>query len=184
MRGAPSIQAVDIPANLDSEPRSALAELARKYALRWLLAHADDGVIWGELRADGLHLSSDVFPDISPPLRTVTLQQVRLFGPQAEILLWKDGSGWRARLIRDEGEERDCVDEAHMLWGTEIEERRDGFTRLREGREGLRHAPPLPDSARPPVYLRVRHYIAYNLDGQAYIAYSRLMGIDARGGEQ
>jgi len=30
----------------------------------------------------------------------------------------------------------------------------------------------------------VRHYVAYDANGQAYIPYSRLTGIDARGGEQ
>ncbi|HOK59107.1 MAG TPA: CRISPR-associated protein Csx19 [Methanothrix sp.] len=177
-------QDVSIPENFASEPVSGLAELARDYNLRWLLAHADDGVIWGELRDDGLHLSSNAFNKISPPLRAETLQQARLFGPQAEILVWKDNATWRGRLIQDgAGKAEDTFDEMHLLWGTEVEERQDGFTLLREGREGLRHAPPLPDDAQPPIRLKVRHYVAYDA-GQAYIAYSRLAGIDAQGGER
>lgn len=180
-----SIQDVSIPTNLGSEPKSALTELAQRYTLRWLLAHADDGVIWGELRADRLHLSGDAFPAISPPLRAATLQQARLFGPQAEILLWKDNGVWFGRLIRDDANEvEDAFDETHLLWGTDVEARQDGFTLLREGKEGLRHAPPLPDDAQLPVRLQVRHYVAYDADGQAYIAYSRLRGIDAQGGKR
>ncbi|RMD60661.1 TIGR03984 family CRISPR-associated protein [Candidatus Parcubacteria bacterium] len=185
MKAQHSIQAVSIPANFASEPVLALEELARAHNLRWLLVHADDGVIWGELRADGLHLSSDAFNNISPPLRAVTLQQARLFGAQAEILLWKENTTWHGRLIQDEASEtEDAFDEMHLLWGTDVEDRQDGFALLREGRQGLRHAPPLPDNAQPPVRLRVRHYVAYDADGQAYIPYSRLTGIDVRGGEQ
>lgn len=177
-----SIQVVSLPANFDTEPTSVLEQLAKSYNLRWLLAHADDGVIWGELRADGLHLSCDVFPAVSPPLRAEPLQQVWLFGPKAEILLWKD-TVWRGRLIRDDVEGTDDIfNEAYLLWGTEVEARKDGFVLLREGKEGLRHAPPLPDDAQPPVRLKVRHYVAYDPDGQAYIAYSRLTGLDAQGG--
>jgi CRISPR-associated protein (TIGR03984 family) len=185
MKGQHSIQAVSIPANFASEPAPALAELARAYDLRWLLAHADDGVIWGELRADGLHLSGDAFPQISPPLRTATLQQARLFGPQAELLLWEDGADWCARLMRDgTGEDGEYYDETHLLWGNEAEQQQDGFVLLREGKEGLRHAPPLSQATPLPVRLQVRHYLVYDSDGQAYIAYSRLVAIANQGGEE
>ncbi len=43
----------------------------------WFLAHADDGVIWGRIRNGQLVISSNIFPDISPSLRTETLQQAR-----------------------------------------------------------------------------------------------------------
>lgn len=185
MKGHHSVEAISVPANFAAEPVATLVGLAEDYALHWLLAHADDGVIWGEFRADGLHLSGDAFPAVSPPLRAATLQQARLFGPQAEILLWKDDGAWHGRLTRDDADEvEDAFDETHLLWGTDVETRQDGFALLREGKEGLRHAPPLPDDAQLPVRLRVRHYVAYDSDGQACIAYSRLVGIDARGGKR
>ena len=38
------------------------------------------------------------FPEVSPKLRAKTLQQARLFGSDAEVLLWRDGDGaWMAR---------------------------------------------------------------------------------------
>jgi CRISPR-associated protein (TIGR03984 family) len=185
MKGQHSIQAVSIPANFASEPAPALAELARAYNLRWLLAHADDGVIWGEVRADGLHLSGDAFPRILPPLRAATLQQARLFGLHAELLLWKDDAAWRARLIQDgAGESTEYCDETHLLWGNEVKQQQDSFVLLREGKEGLRHAPPLSQATPLPVRLQVRHYLAYDPDGQAYIACSRLVGIVNQGGEE
>lgn len=185
MKGHHSVEAISVPENFAAEPAAALTDLARGYDLRWLLAHADDGVIWGEFRADGLHLSGNAFPNVSPPLRATTLQQARLFGPQAEILLWKDDSAWRGRLIRDDADEvEDALDETHLLWGTDVEDWQDGFALLREGAQGLRHAPPLPDDVQLPVRLQVRHYVAYDSDGQAYIACSRLIGLDAQGGQR
>mgnify|MGYP000051418742 CR=1 FL=1 len=179
-----SVQDVAIPERWVDEPASVLAELARQYRLRWLLAHADDGVIWGEVRDGRLHLSCDVFPSISPPLRAITLQQVRLFGPEAELLLWKDENGWRARIIQDRSGNDEGYDETYLLWGTTIEKWQDGFALLREGREGLRHAPPLPENVHLPVRLRVRHYLAYDPDGQACVAYSRLVALEIQGGAE
>jgi CRISPR-associated protein (TIGR03984 family) len=185
MKAQHSIRSVAIPDRFIREPVSVLAELAGEHHLRWLLAHADDGVIWGEVRENQLHLSSDVFPFVSPPLRAETLQQARLFGREAELLLWKKGTGWQARVIQDgSGEDGEYYDESHLLWGTDVEERQDGFALLREGQEGLRHAPPLPENVHLPVRLRVRHYLAYDTDGQAYIAYSRLVDLETQGGAE
>ena len=185
MKTRHSIQSVAIPDRFIREPASVLPELAGEHHLRWLLAHADDGVIWGQTRDNGLHLSSAVFPSISPPLRAKTLQQARLFGPEAELLLWKSEDSWQARIIRDgSGEDGEYYDETHLLWGTDVEEWQDGFALLREGREGLRHAPPLLENVHLPMHLRVRHYLAYDPDGQAYMAYSRLVALETQGGAE
>jgi CRISPR-associated protein (TIGR03984 family) len=183
--GRHRIASLPIPPNFGSETSVALTEQAWLYHLRWLLVHADDGVIWGELRADGLHLSSDAFRDLSPPLRAVSLQQARLFGPDAELLVWKDDSTWRARLIEDgAGESGEYFDEAYLLWGTKAEQGQSGFLLLCEGKEGLRHSPPLPQEIRLPARLQVRHYLSYDGEGQAYIAGSRLVAIENQGGEE
>jgi CRISPR-associated protein (TIGR03984 family) len=174
------IRNVSVPENFLSQPLLALSEQARLYGLRWLLAHADDGVIWGELCDGELHLSCNTFPEVSPLLRNETLQQVRLFGHLAELLMWRDGSTWRARLIQDYGESHLYYDEAHLLWGTGVDLKKDGFVLLRQGKEGLRHAPPLASPDSQPK-LKIRHYIAYDRDCQAYIAYSRLVSL---GGEE
>jgi CRISPR-associated protein (TIGR03984 family) len=113
---------------------------------------------------------------------------MRLFGPLAELLVWREGSHCQARLIRDDaGELQEFLDEAHLLWGNTAEQKKDGFVLLREGKEGLRHAPPLnyagplPESLKDRAFLKVRHYVAYDEDGQAYVVYSRLVTIG--GGE-
>lgn len=50
-----------------------LVNQAKQYSLPWFLAHADDGVIWGEIRTGRLALSGDVFDQVSPKLRALTL---------------------------------------------------------------------------------------------------------------
>lgn len=157
----------------------------------WFLAHADDGVIWGRIQ-DGQLLTSDTaFPHISPPLRATTLQQARLFGQRAEIRVWRNRQGFQACRLEDQlSEVRDAFDENHILWGTQAEEQKNGFTLVADGRQGLRHAVPFAvkddvfnDGYRP-LRLTVRHYLAYDEDGQARIAMSRLLALWIEGGQK
>ncbi|MDA8333968.1 MAG: CRISPR-associated protein Csx19 [Peptococcaceae bacterium] len=155
-----------------------LTQESVKHGLKWLLAHADDGVIWGEMRGERLWVSSTVFPGVSPPLRPVTLRQARFFSPHGELLLWRASRRWQARLCREtDGEIPDCYDESHLLWGDYIMDRRDGFALLRDGQEGLRHSPPVAEEGIPPFCLTVRHYFDYDADGQAFVAFSRLISL-------
>lgn len=155
-----------------------LEKEADTHGLRWLLAHAYDGVIWGEKSEDGLHLSSFL---LKPDLRVSTLQMVRLFGETGELLVWRSDNGWEARLVKDnQGTDKECYDEFQLLWGTDVEKSQDGFVLLHHGSEGLRHAPPFKskiDKLR--LQLNIRHYINYDLDGQAYVEFSRLISIEA-----
>lgn len=185
----------DIPATFDDDTlRAWFLERATGDSLTFLLAHADDGVIWGEVRGAKLALSGDVFPEVSPLLRAKTLQQARLFGPQAELLLWRDGA-WRARVIRDANGESDnqwCFDEPQVQWGDHVEDTLAGFTLVTDGQQGLRHAVPLaniqecfdqPEAKHPdrwhPLRLGVRHYLARDDDGALVIVQSRLTGLKA-----
>jgi CRISPR-associated protein (TIGR03984 family) len=170
-----------------SDMKDWLQAQAIQYNLRWLLAHADDGVIWGELRNRQLVTSDSVAPEVSPPLRTETLQQARLFAEHAELLLWRDGDNqWHARLIRDavEGETpvfTDAIDEPQLLWGTHGEHR-SGFTMLRDGAQGLRHAVPMElplgkNNETDPLRLWVRHYLQEDQNGFTHIVVSRLLDL-------
>jgi CRISPR-associated protein (TIGR03984 family) len=162
-----------------------LRSRAVKYELKWLLAHADDGVIWGKVENRSLLTSDTVAPEVSPPLRAETLQQARLFAEHAELLLWRDGDNlWHARLIRRpaDGETpmfTDAIDEPQLLWGTHGEHR-DNFTLLRDGAQGLRHAVPMElplgqnDETEPPRLL-VRHYFQDDDNGFTRIVASRLV---------
>jgi len=175
-----------------------LAEAGRAYGLRWLLAHADDGVIWGQCL-----FSDDAAPRLAlqpapPALRPETLQMARLFGPDAELLLWRDSDGaWHARLLRDvAGDEKpifqESFDEEQILWGdhgrVSGESNGVAFVEMSDGAQGLRHTVPLADAAgdyaERPLRLRVRHYVAEDGDdspspGFARVVASRLCELKA-----
>jgi CRISPR-associated protein (TIGR03984 family) len=151
--------------------RQWLQEQAQTRNLQWLLAHADDGIIWGCIDAQGQLLLSRTALEaqqqynrdyghenleittalqVCPVLRIETLQQARLFAAHAELLLWRDGdNAFHARLIQDSATAEDAdwleaFDEAWMLWGTHGLPLPHGFTLWRDGAQGLRHVIPWP----------------------------------------
>ncbi len=160
--------------------------------LGWLLAHADDGVIWGRLDAGNhMSLSSDNFNDligISPALQAITLQQLRFFGECAELHIWRVGKQqFQARLLAetDAGETKKCFDETQILWGNRAEGQENKYTLVTEG-QGIRHIVPLDvpedrfaDDKRRPLRLQLRHYLDHDDIGQARIYLSRLVNVYA-----
>ena len=186
-----------VPATGPENLRTWLQEQAKMYRLDYLLAHADDGVIWGKALSDGTLITSDeaakgnkIAESICPPLRLLTLQQARLFGKEAELLLWRDGDNvFHARIIVDIGDENganwlEAYDEAQLLWGTQGVALQHGFTMLEDGAQGLRHAVPFkPEMRKERAQLRVRHYLAQ--EDFARVEVSRLVALEtcAFGGE-
>lgn len=165
-------------------------EQSKKGDLLWLLAHAEDGVIWGKWEAKRWQLSSDVDVDVSPPLRIQTLQQARLFGPLTEVFIWKEGANWCARRLRETGPgEQDCIDEAMVLWGTRAQPVEGGFTRLTEIiQSGMRHTVPVEVTNEALEKRRLRLVVRHYLDvdektGEARLGISRLvqLGLMAEG---
>lgn len=168
---------------------------AKRYQLQYLLAHADDGVIWGHFDKEGNlstpNLPKDLFPNSEelfpkckfPVLRSHTLQQCRIFSEKAEVMLWKVGQNWKARLIKDDNNLECLSDEHQILWGTQVENEFKGFTLVSDGSQGLRHAVPLSDitnkfkDGKRPLRLTVRHHIEYSSDGVARIYLSRLVNL-------
>jgi len=157
-----------------------LSQQFQKYNFRWLLAHADDGIIWGEMRQDGLHLSNKPFPEVSPSLRLITLKEARLFNENAEMHIWRDGKTWKGTLIKEEdGSVAGCYDESYLLWGTKKGKTEDGFTLVYQGTEGLYHAPPviIDEGDQFQINIKVRHFLDYDPEGQAYVDFSRLVSL-------
>lgn len=177
---------------LADKPEDWVKSQGDAFQLTWLLAHADDAVIWGKRAGDGAWTTSSA-------LDGQTLQQVRLFSSTAELLAWRDGdSHWQARLIRD-GADANSIewsasfDEYQMLVGTEARPLANGLTQWTDGAQGLEHAMPVktvvtykhkPDDAdesekqRPPRLI-VRHYLAN--EALARIVASRLVGFEEVG---
>jgi len=183
-------QEITVDEAFGDDPRRWLAAYASP-DMPWLLVNADDGVIWGKREPDGaFKLSSDVFQDaeefpaIAVPLRAQTLQQARVFGPGGELLVWRTSDGFAARLVKDDEEPPlDALpDQTYLLWGVGSDfEPRGDFTLLIEGQQGLRHAPPVAVRAlrnNQRLALKVRHYLDYDEEGQAYVTMSRLVGLE------
>jgi len=173
--------------SFSKDPKGWLAKRMKAGNMPWLLAHADDGVIWGKLQDDGtLKLSGEVFDDpaIAVKLQAKTLHQVRIFGEEGEVFIWRTAYGFQGRRIIDrETPQPDMMlDEEHLLWGTpNLSELKDGFCIFVEGQQGLRHALPVED--KEPLKdkrakLRVRHYLDYDDEDQAYISMSRLVELE------
>lgn len=176
----------------DSQLVQWLESQAAEYHLDYLLAHADDGVIWGRFDQGELTIADQIsFSNVElPALRQMTLQQCWVFGQAGEVFLWPEGETWRSRHISNEWEKpylkkEDCIEEAQLLWGTHATQQ-SNFTLLQDGSQGLKHAVPTTDGITldptdskkltEPVRLTVRHYIDYDAeDGMARIFLSRLV---------
>jgi CRISPR-associated protein (TIGR03984 family) len=167
------------------DPVVALREQAANGNYAYLLAYADDGILWGKVVDKKLVTSGDLdaFRDVSPQLRTETLWEARLFGPNAEYLLWREGQSFKARLVMDQaGKEVDCYDESLILWGTDADgEAKKGFFPVREADMGIRHTPPLLLKKRHSLRLVVRNYLKDDEAGAAVVTISRL--VDLSNGE-
>lgn len=170
---------------------------------KWLLAHFDDGVLWGRIDEGVLRTSTEVArshsddPEVRqvlpacPEIRLITLQEARLFSEQVELLVWRDGdNNFHTRCIENADDEnkadwRICYDESQLLWGTNgVPLDPDPFTLLWEGTQGLRHVLPmivnLDDNGQiqqsPRLFLR--HYLNLEDEGMARVVASRLLKID------
>lgn len=184
--GGYHVKSVEAPSSSESF-RFWLIEQAQTFGIVQLLAHADDGVIWGWIE-DGQLLTSGAMFDggTSPSLRLETLQQARLFGEAGELLLWCSDGGWRARWVTDVREGEGYYEETQILWGNRHETTEAGFTLVCEGRAGLRHAPPVEitpdafdeDGRSHPLRLQVRHYLETDIGtGLVRVTLSRLVEV-------
>lgn len=188
---APSFEGIDNPASW-LEKQTGAYQLTREDASCYLLAHADDGVIWGRIEPDGTLITShDALKNSKdttlqaklPRLQEKTLQQARLFSRHGEVAIWRDGEGeWRGRvIINAAGEEKadweDSFDEPYLLWGTYVVEALpDHFTLVADGQQGMYHAVPFSaGSINEATQLRLmtRHYL--NQTGFAQVVASRLV---------
>jgi CRISPR-associated protein (TIGR03984 family) len=169
----------------DKEVAEWLTSQAEPKERPFLLALADDGVIWGGFVGEQFKTSAGK-EDISPELRGETLQRAFVFGLDEEIRLFRDEAGaWQARRITDAG--LDVIVESQILWGSRAHTPQDGFTRIFDARQmGLDHIVPLEiensrldadEGGQECVRLEVHHLVDYNEDGEAHIALSRLAGL-------
>jgi CRISPR-associated protein (TIGR03984 family) len=177
---------IEIP--LDFDLQKWLQKQASEYNLKYLLAHAEDGVIWGKFQEGNLITADSIFSQFAK-LRPSTLQQCRIFGESSEVMLWQTDEGFKARLIEDEHiDKKEYICEYQILWGTHGQKQEsEGFTLVWDGKQGLKHAVPFTDiqlekdgKLKNPVRLQVNHYIDYDDAGVARIYLSRLVNLTAK----
>jgi CRISPR-associated protein (TIGR03984 family) len=152
---------------------------------KYLLAFADDGVIWGKIENGTFITSHQVDASISPPLRGKTLQQAFIFDEKDEIRLYRDElNGWQARQVTDGNV---FFKESQVLWGDRAYPSQSKFTHVFNARQqGLDHIVPIEvenkqldadEQGHQCIRLDIHHSVAYNENGEAYVAISRLVGI-------
>lgn len=170
-------EVITLDAAFYNSPQTWLLHNANIYQVPWLLAHADNGVIWGNVEAEALVLSNTP----SPAFNLDYLQQLWLFGEKAELYIWRHQTGFKGRLITEVAtDEEDCLREDYLLWGTHLEREQPPFSLVTEGQHGLKQMLPLSLQATETrltarVYLTLHHYLKDDEDGQAYIKLSRLV---------
>ena len=174
-----------------------LESMSSAHDFRWMLAHADDGIIWGRFDQGRLVLSSDAAlgdseaEAVCPPLRTITLQRLRAIGQNAEVYLWRDGGEFKGRLIKNRSSSDGsvsslsrCIDEKHILWGTTARELKDEFSLLTEEGLGIKQVIPLKHNGslrgdRVTPRLHVRQYLEQDADtGAVRILTGRLVDLE------
>jgi CRISPR-associated protein (TIGR03984 family) len=182
---------------LHGEPGAGTPEQAKD--LVWALAHCDDGVTWGwfDKRESIWRLGSHAAPEVSPPIREQTLQELRLFGETGEVLIWRTEEGLHGRVLCDLALPTDRVDkadplrpsdEARILRGDSVRGGGEhGFTRVvdRTGAEQVVPAKVLSEQLRKRrVRLHVRHYWEQDPEsGAVRIAVTRLVKLTTEGND-
>ena len=167
--------------------------------LVWALGHCDDGVTWGRRAPqNGLWLlGHQSAPEVSPPIRPETLQELRLFGDMAEVLIWRTDDGLRGRLFRESdpaayfnGETNPLrpSDESRIIRGSQvIAQCEHGFTHVGDGagaEQVLPRAVTKEQLQGAQVVLTVRHYWEQDVDtGAVRIAATRLVNLAVGGSD-
>lgn len=184
-----------IPADFAADKGQWLVETAAGFLgagnVKYALIHADDGVLWGLVTGNQL-----IIPDSSdwtPPLRSITIQQCRIFGDKGELFIWREAEDqWRGRVvIEDTNVAYEKIEEAQILYGNQVNSLQAapaGFTPIFEKTTGIRQIVPIAITQdqfeKKRVTLIVRHYLAADQEGQAIIPLSRLVSVRISGEKQ
>ena len=183
---------------LDNDACQAVLNWVRKEGIScqegnfpWLLAHCHDGVTWGRFDSvtKGWLLSSKPFPTLCPQVSGSNLLEIRLFGSEREILIWRTENGFSGRCLIDKEEQGNndpCRpdNETLILLGDRVlEASKEGFTCVGTAR-GLKQAVPLECTdndfaeGRWPLRVTMRHYFEQDdVTGAVRVAASRLVTI-------
>jgi len=123
----------------------------------------------------GLVEEKEIKGETIDSLATDSLIDMRIFSPEGEIYLWKEGNMLKWRKIEDSITDNsnlavNAYDEIHYIWGTVIENRHV----LCENSRGIRIKFPV-EITEMPVKYRVRNYFHFTEDGLIQFDDARLV---------
>lgn len=132
----------------------------------FVVAYLTNRILIGKYHSQKLQFYED--QKIDPQF----LLSLRIFNPNMELLLLHSSGTLKGRLRVDgSGELTYIVDACQLLWGTDAEPLKQGFTRLFEER-GVELILPLSsikvDSQKKRVFIQTRNYI--NFDPETHLA--------------
>ncbi len=148
-----------------------LSKMAAEAEAAWMLAHLDDGLLWGKVENKRLIVPSSTAQFTLPVLQPITLQRLWLFGESGEVYLWRDADEgqWKKRTTKAVNKNAtadfaEIIEEKWLLYGTDPKATVDGFTIITDGSQGFGHAIPLPvkgkfNEQNRPLRLKVRHHL-------------------------
>lgn len=150
----------------------------------WLLYHGDDGVTWGYIKDGKFKLSSTTYPEVCPIPSDKSLQEIRIFTPTFEVLIWRRENQLHGRLLRDEkppisNSSVGRQNEERLLLYGHIIDSRDGFTHVGDG-TGAEQVLPLVlaegNASWPRMF--ICHYFSQDEDsGCVRVAATRLLEV-------
>jgi len=155
---------------------------------RWALAYCHDGVTWGRCDdGDGGRwvLGSSVAPNECPLPTDKNVLELRLFGLDAEVLLWREGARLKGRLLEDLHKDVSApgflqpLREELLLRGRTAQPLTNGFSLVEDG-TGARQVVPVNVSGTAARRLRlvVRHYCSrLPHNGVVRVALTRLVDL-------
>ncbi len=161
---------------------SAIAEHINLETETYFVAYLDYRVAIGRYEHDGFSFynekdDEEIVPDF--------LQRLRVFNDKEELLIWRSGDGFKARLRRDDEHEgaTAVVDAQQVLFGTQKGPKSDErFTEIIEDR-GTSLILPVTDlrcdgkaRLKSRICIKTRNYVEHNDLGQATYSDCRFLG--------
>ena len=177
-------------ATLNETLTAAHAEIGLAGEALWVLVYLDYTIMWGYHRDGQLIMSSSFDP--------AYIQELRMFGTDGEVYLWRVGTSYNVRLRKDKteipafkgfettdqkqgfgatsvGSEPKAMDEWQILWGTDAQVQPAHWTVVQESRGARFSVPHTIDKPQLPLRLLVRHYLEYDSDGRCLISDMRMV---------
>jgi CRISPR-associated protein (TIGR03984 family) len=179
----PEVKRLENEEHFNAAP-GAWLENIMKDGLNFMIAYTDDALLWGRWENSELILSSTLSMDFVKltELKDYSIQEIHVFGETGELRLWRENNHFTQCAIMDGSLSSqpppEIFEENYLLWG-ECENTKNGFSWMREGQQDLLHILPIEVSNGAKAVIRVRHYVEYDGEGQARIAFSRLVNLKA-----